>query len=183
MVQRFVTMTLEVEGADEELLDGVVRRAHGNGFSLFTFGDTGATAEARRKLYDLNRRLAPLLPGNGDEFPTFEEYEREIVEANWFRPEGQLIAAHGNHWVGLVGLGFYEEGRRLHHEFTAVDPAYQGRGVALALKAWSVQKARTWGVREIRTGNDASNAAIIGVNRRLGYALRPGVVKLRRALG
>ncbi|WP_102125341.1 GNAT family N-acetyltransferase [Deinococcus planocerae] len=181
-VQRFVTMTLSVAEADDERLAQWVARAQQNGLSLFTFEEKGRDQEARQKLYELNRRLAPLLPGNGDEFPTFEEYEREIIEAEWFRPEGQLIAAQGEHWVGLVGLGFYEEGRRLHHEFTALDPTYQGRGIALALKAWSVQKAKAWGMHEIRTGNDASNTAIISLNRRLGYHLQPGVVKLRRTL-
>ena len=181
-VQRFVTMTLTVAEADPAPLEALVAGARARGISLLTFADTGGTPGARRKLHELNRRLAPLLPGNGDEFPSFEEYEREIIEADWFRAEGQLIAADGERWVGLVGLGFYEEGRQLRHEFTAVDPAYRGRGVALALKAWSVQKAAAWGAHEIRTGNDASNAAIIGVNRRLGYRLTPGVVKLRRTL-
>lgn len=182
-VQRFVTMTLDVSKADEGQLAQWVAQAQEQGVSLFSFEETGRTHEARQKLYELNRRLAPLLPGNGDEFPTFEEYEREIIEAEWFRPEGQLIAAQGEHWVGLVGLGFYEEGRRLDHEFTALDPAYQGRGLALALKAWSVQQAKAWGVQEIRTGNDASNTAIISLNQRLGYVLQPGGVKLRRTLG
>lgn len=181
-VQRFVTMTVNISATNTSELDLWITQARQNGVSLFTFEDTGRTRDARRKLYELNRRLAPLLPGNGDEFPTYEEYEREILDAEWFRAEGQLIAAEGGHWVGLVGLGFYEEGRRLHHEFTAVDPAYQGRGIALALKAWSIQKARAWGVREIRTGNDASNTAIISLNRRLGYHLQQGVVKLRRML-
>ena len=181
-VQRFVTMSLNVSEADDALLERLVARASGQGVRLFSFAETGNTPEARRRLYELNRRLAPLLPGNGEEFPTFAEYEREILDANWFRAEGQLIAATADRWVGLVGLGFYEDGRALQHEFTAVDPVIQGRGVAQALKAWSVQKAKEWGVGTIRTGNDASNAPIIAVNRRLGYDLLPGVVKLRRPL-
>ena len=182
VVQRFVTMTLDVDTADHALLTRLVARASQQGVRLFSFDETRATPESSRRLYDLNRRLAPLLPGNGDEFPTFEEYEREIIDAPWFRAEGQLIAAVGDQWMGLVGLGFYEDGRSLQHEFTAVDPAHQGRGVAQALKAWSVQKARSWGVATIRTGNDTSNAPIIAVNRRLGYDLTPGVVKLKCVL-
>ncbi len=182
-VQRFVTMTLQVSEADDALLARLVARASGEGVRLFSFAETGNTPEARRRLYELNRRLAPLLPGNGDEFPTFSEYEREILDAEWFRAEGQLIAATADRWIGLVGLGFYEDGQALQHEFTAVDPAMQGRGVAQALKSWSVQKAKEWGVRVVRTGNDASNAPIIAVNRRLGYDLAPGVVKLRRLVG
>ncbi|MFC4453619.1 GNAT family N-acetyltransferase [Deinococcus sonorensis] len=181
VVQRFVTMTLNVAHTEGEALDHWVSAARQRGVTLFSYEETGGTGDAPWRLYELNRRLAPLLPGNGEAFPTFEDYRREILEAAWFRPEGQLIAAVGDRWVGLAGLGFYEEGRRLHHEFTAVDAAYQRRGIALALKAWSVQRARAWGVREIRTGNDHSNTAIIELNRRLGYTLQPGVVKLRRA--
>ncbi len=182
VVQRFVTMTLTPADVGEALVEDFVAAARRAGVSLFTFEDARGAPEARQRLYELNRRLAPLLPGNGDDFPTFEAYAREVLDAAWFRPEGQLIAAVEDRWVGLVGLGFYEGGRRLHHEFTAVDPAHQGRGIALALKAWSVQKARSWGAQEVHTGNDATNAAIIGVNRRLGYRLEPGVVKLHRSI-
>lgn len=182
VVQRFVTMVLEVRNADERVLEERLEAARQQGVSLFSFADTGKTDAARHKLYELNRRLAPYLPGNGDEFPSFEEYEKEIIEADWFRADGQLIAADDDHWMGLVGLGFYDEGKRLHNEFTAVDPSYRRRGVAQALKAWSVILARTLGANEIRTGNDASNEAIIGVNRQLGYRFEPGVVKLQRTL-
>jgi GNAT superfamily N-acetyltransferase len=97
VVQRFVPMVLEVRNADDRILQKRLEAARQQGFSLFTFADTGKTEHARRKLYELNRRLAPYLPGNGDEFPSFEEYEREIIEADWFRADGQLIAAHGDH--------------------------------------------------------------------------------------
>lgn len=182
VVQRFVTMVLELKHADERGLEEHLEAARRRGFSLFTFADTGQTLAARVKLYDLNRRLAPSLPGNGDDFPALEDYARDIIEAPWFRADGQLIAADGEHWVGLVGLGFYDEGKRLHNEFTAVDPTYRRRGVAQALKAWSVLLARGLGAEEIRTGNDATNEAIIRLNRRLGYRLEPGAVKLERAI-
>jgi GNAT superfamily N-acetyltransferase len=182
IVQRFVTMVLEVQSADDQMVQARLEAMRQKDISIFTFADTGMTQEARHKLYELNCRLAPYLPGNDDAFPSFKEYEMEIIEADWFRADGQLIAAHGDHWVGLVGLGFYDEGKRLHNEFTAVDPNYRRRGIALALKAWSVRLARTLGASEIHTGNDASNEAIISVNRLLGYRLEPGVVKLQRTV-
>lgn len=181
VAQRFVTMTLDPALADPAELDRLVDDARRRGLTVFSFAETAMDEDARRRLYELNRRLAPLLPGNGDAFPGYEGYASEVLDAPWFRPEGQLVAAQGDRWIALVGLGFHGEDR-LQHEFTAVDPEHRGRGAALALKALAVRLARRWGVREIRTGNDATNAPIIALNRRLGYEARPGMVKLRRRL-
>ncbi|WP_211238272.1 GNAT family N-acetyltransferase [Deinococcus pimensis] len=124
-VQRFVTMTLSVDDADGEVLRRALENARSRGVTLLSFDETGGSPAARRALYDLNRRLAPLLPGNGDDFPSFEEYAREIIDAPWFRPQGQLVAAVEGRWVGLVGLGVHDDGREVRHEFTAVDPAFR----------------------------------------------------------
>lgn len=171
--QRFVTMRRSL--TDDRELPTVAAP----GYRLFAYADTDRGPRARRELYELNRRLSPLIPGNGEQFPTEAAFAREILAANWFRPEGQLIAARGGQWVGLLGLGFDPVSRRASHEFTAVDPGHRGRAVATALKARALRVAMSWGAREVVTGNDASNRAIIAVNRRLGYSTEPGVVRLR----
>jgi GNAT superfamily N-acetyltransferase len=182
VIQRFVTMVLTLDQADISRLQSLTEHATAQGVRFFTYADVAHSPRARRKLYELNRTLAPLLPGNDDQFPSFEEYERDILGASWFRPEGQLIAAAGDEWIALMGLGFYDGGRRIRNEFTAVAPPFQQRGIGRALKAWSVEHARRLGAHEIRTGNDVTNEAIIRVNDVTGYVTEPGVIKLRRLL-
>ena len=56
-------------------------------------------------------------------------------------------------------------------DFTVVAPCCRGRGVAAALKAYSVLQMAESGVREFRTGGASENAAIWAVNRALGYEI------------
>ena len=53
--------------------------------------------------------------------------------------------------------------------FSAVDRAYRGRRLAQELN-----------MERIVTGNDVGNAAIVAVNRKLGYRQQPGICKLLR---
>ena len=46
---------------------------------------------------------------------------------------------------------------------------WRGRGVAGALKSAQIAWARQAGIRRLVTSNDAPNAAMLAVNRRLGY--------------
>ncbi|MGV3617420.1 MAG: GNAT family N-acetyltransferase [Fimbriimonas sp.] len=182
VTQRFTTNILDMAAYDEALGAAAMARAEAAGYRLFTLAEAGVTAENHRRLYDLNRRLAPELPGNGDEFPSFEEFEREILLADWFAPEGQTVAAHGDRWIALVGIGFDPETRIASHTFSAVDPAHRGRGVGTALKAKALEYVRRIGATEVHTGNDATNVAILRVNERLGYRASPGVWRVEKRL-
>lgn len=182
ITQHFVANELDVATADHALLQAAIDRVTDTGIRLFTFADVQRQPDARDRLYELNRRLAPDLPGNDDSFPSLEEYVHEIIEADWFRAESQFIAADGDRWIGLVGVGFGPEPDMMQHHFSAVDRAYRGRGIGQALKAQSILLARQRGVRLIITGNDATNTAILEVNRKLGYQQRPGIYRLQRRL-
>ncbi|MFD3166746.1 GNAT family N-acetyltransferase [Herpetosiphon sp. NSE202] len=178
--QRFFTMVLDVASFDANAFQAVVQTAEAAGFSFFTFADVANQPDAARKLYELNRRLAPDLPGNDDSFPTFEEYAHEIIGADWFRPEGQFIVADGERWVGLVGMGFDDAARTMSHEFSAVDRAYRGRRLGMALKVQSAMLAQRLNMERIVTGNDSTNTAIVALNHTLGYREQPGICKLLR---
>ncbi|WP_223246596.1 GNAT family N-acetyltransferase [Curtobacterium sp. ER1/6] len=54
-------------------------------------------------------------------------------------------------------------------DFTVVRSAHRGRGIGVALKAFSVRVLAGEGVRRFRTGGSADNRAIIRANQRLGY--------------
>lgn len=56
-------------------------------------------------------------------------------------------------------------------DFTVVAPDFRGRGLATALKAWSLLALAAAGVNSVRTGGSARNAAIIAANARLGFVI------------
>jgi RimJ/RimL family protein N-acetyltransferase len=65
-------------------------------------------------------------------------------------------------------LANVEAGRALSM-FTGTSCAYRGRGLALAVKAASAAWAADHGITQMITTNDERNAAMLAVNKRLGY--------------
>lgn len=56
------------------------------------------------------------------------------------------------------------------NEFTAALPGYRGRGLATLCKLETVRWAKAHGIHTIVTGNDSENAAMLAINRKLGYS-------------
>lgn len=65
--------------------------------------------------------------------------------------------------------------------FTGVDPAWHGKGIALALKVLAIDCARRYGADYISTNNDSENAPMLAINRTLGYQPQPGFYRMLRA--
>lgn len=72
----------------------------------------------------------------------------------------------------LAAMTFVDiDGDRAEIDFTVVAPTWRGKGVGTALKALSVRALLARGIRSIRTGGSADNAAIIAANTALGFAI------------
>ena len=101
-----------------------------------------------------------------------------MVESDHYLAEGQLVAAHGDEWVGTAALLDSPESDLMYHGITGVLPAYRGKRLATALKSLAVRLARPRGVKLLRTNNDAENAPMQAVNRKLGFQPKPGYYRL-----
>lgn len=60
-------------------------------------------------------------------------------------------------------------GDRVHTSFTGTHPAHRGRGLAFHVKANALYAAARAGAVDAYTVNDAENAPMLAVNKRLGY--------------
>jgi len=120
-------------------------------------------------------------PGT-DSYPSFETWEKIILNAGWFHHDCEFVAADKERFVGLSGAfptadpDVYEMG------FTGVDPAYRGRKIAQALKLLSAQHAKARRARKIHTANDSRNTAMLAVNKKLGYKRLPGYYVVVKSL-
>lgn len=174
--------TLDLAAFDETRFAGTIERAEASGIHFFTLADAGDTEEARRKAWEVERRVCQDIPG-GSEGATrpFEAFVKQVCEAAWYRPDAQIVAADGESWIGLSALGYYEQPQPMMYQMmTGVDRAYRGRGLALALKLLGIRCARRYGAAYIRTNNDSENAPILAVNRKLGFQPEPGYYRLLR---
>jgi GNAT superfamily N-acetyltransferase len=165
---------LEIATFDEHRFAGTIEALEASGLRFFTFADLEGTPEQQRKLYDLNIITGLDVPGYDDEgVRPFEQFRKDVLEAYWFRPEGQIIAADGERWVGLAALGEVTPGM-MYNMMTGVLREYRGRKIALALKLRAVEVCRQRGARYMRTDNDSQNQPMLAVNRKLGYQPEPG---------
>jgi len=174
-LERFLPSSLDLMAFDPTQFAGAVRRAEAQGVRLLTYAERGDSPQNRRKLYALEqaarasqpfREVGPYLPA------PFEAWEREF--AGW-DPETIFLAitALGDAWVGVVtGLEWY---------FTGVHPDWWGRGLATALKVRCLSEAKRRGVAQMETENHEDNAAMLMVNRRLGFVFGiPEVACIKR---
>ena len=48
-------------------------------------------------------------PGSNGSFPDFYAFSKNVFDASWFRADTQILAAHGDDWVGLSAIGVYKQ--------------------------------------------------------------------------
>lgn len=175
--------TLDLTTFDESRFAGIIESVQTQGIRFFALADVGNVEENRRKLYELNKRNALDIPGSDGTFPRFEDFTKYVFEASWFRPQGQILAADGERWVGLSAVGYFANTNSTYNMHTGVLKEYRGRKMALALKLLAIRFARECGAAYVRTNNDSQNAPILAINQKLGYKPQPGYFRCVKTLG
>lgn len=149
------------------------------GIRFTTLADEGNTDEAQRKLFELNKATAEDNPSSDGTYDmTLETFQTKIVNADWFRANGQHLAMDGERYVGLGAIGFSDDMSQAFNAFTGVDADYRGRGIALALKVIGIKYAQANGAKMIITDNDSANEPMLHINFKVGYVRRPGTYLL-----
>jgi GNAT superfamily N-acetyltransferase len=166
--------TLDLVNFDCTRFASVVPDLEASGITFKPYSSYANTSENRRKLYDLNATTTVDIPGMNDAFMSYEDFIQAAFASSWFRPEGVLIAAAGDEWVGTCTVEMLPETQGAYNIFTGVLPTYRGRKIALALKLQAIAYARSQGAVYIRTNNDSQNAPMLAVNHKLGYQHQPG---------
>lgn len=174
-LERFLPSALDLAAFDPARFADAARRVEEQGLRLLTYAEWGDSPHNRHGLYALEqaarasqpfREVGPYLPA------PFETWEKEF--AGW-DPETIFlaVAAPGGVLVGVVtGLEWY---------FTGVHPDWRGRGIATALKVRCLSEAKRRGVTVMETENHEENAAMLAVNRKLGFVFGvPEVACIKR---
>jgi len=127
------------------------------------------------RLYDLYAVLIQDVPDDFDP-PSREAFDRQ---SRLQRDVVRLVATHGSDWAGLALLS-PAGADGAWNAFTGVLPEHRGHGVATALKVLAADEARRAGRDWIETMNHAHNAAMLAVNRSLGYRRVAGNLFMQR---
>ncbi|HYO49628.1 MAG TPA: GNAT family N-acetyltransferase [Chloroflexia bacterium] len=173
---------LDVPAFDESPFAGAVEAAEATGIKFFSMSDLGNTLDAQRKLYELNKYIDGEIPGERL-FPSLEEFSELVFASEWYVPDGQIIAADGDRWVGMSAVGYFPDKDFMRVMVTGVDSDYRGRGIGLALKLLTHRVAKQYRVKHLITGNASHNAPMLAINTKLGYTKLRGTYHLLQALG
>ena len=104
--------------------------------------------------------------------PPFEVARKMFFEGPGNDPASTIVALRDGRPVGVTATMVKENGAA-YTNFTGVVRAERGKGLALAMKLRALRELRTRGVKLFGTTNDEANAAMRGINKRLGYVPEP----------
>ncbi|MGP3978694.1 GNAT family N-acetyltransferase [Streptomyces sp. 8N114] len=127
-------------------------------------------AEDLRPLYEADAECAADEPGDVSVGRTpYDEWLRH----NWQRPDwdpelSSVVLVDGQ--VAAYSVAQTDGVDRYWSGMTGTRRAFRGRGLARLAKLAALRRARAAGYAHAYTGNDATNAPMLAVNRRLGYA-------------
>lgn len=132
-------------------------------------------------LHELYRRAVGDTPGNPE--PPFSEsgFRTQLVEGPLAAPDLSLVALTDSVPVGIT-INMRRGPARVHTAFTGVSRDWRRQGIARALKATAVLRARDDGVRVMLTANDGTNLPMLRLNQWMGYAPLPAIVHIERVL-
>jgi GNAT superfamily N-acetyltransferase len=149
-------------------LEALAAAKAAEGFALAPFADF---ADRPEELYVVDAEAS--LDEPNDEQITDLRFD-DWLERNWRDPdlalEGSFAVLHDGRPVAITEVIVDLAGRRAANGFTGTLRAYRGRGLARLAKLASIAWLREQGVDRLVTTNDETNAAMLAVNRRLGYA-------------
>jgi GNAT superfamily N-acetyltransferase len=136
----------------------------------------GALEELRdrpRELHALDAATTADVPA---EFPEDDVRYEEWLEGTFGAPdldwEGSRVVFVGERPVAFTLLQVDREMRRAENDMTGTLAEFRGRGLARLAKLSALAWAAEQGIEDVSTGNDEANAAMLAVNRRLGYRKR-----------
>ncbi len=172
---RYWESRLDVQGFDTAPYAGKIEAVEAAGFALKSMKDLEADPEYRQKAYTLwlEARLDVPRPDAISEV-SFEEYCKWVFDSKYYWPEGFLMAVdeRTGQYVSMSTL-WKTGGDYLSTGLTGTRRDYRRKGLALALKLRAVEIARAAGAKEIRTGNESNNRAMLAINEGMGFVKQP----------
>lgn len=111
--------------------------------------------------------------------PPFERARKMFLDPMFTHPDATMIALRDGRPIGATITNVKENGVA-YTNFTGLAREERGKGIALLLKLRAIRELKRMGTRVYGTTNDEANAAMRGINRRLGYTPEPATTMVEK---
>ncbi len=165
----------------ERKFDGLIASVEATGIRLTSFADVEQSEENIRQLYDINGAAALDDPASDGAYINYENWQKVILGASWFQPEGQMVALDGDRFVGMSAITYDREEKMGRTLISGVAADYRGRKIMQALKLKAINYVRTMGATRVVTDFEATNAPMRAINQKLGFVEKPGKYEMEAA--
>lgn len=172
---RFWESRLDVPAFDFTPYAGKIEAVEAAGFELKSLKELQDDPEYKAKTYDLWLEVREDVPHPGEITEvSFEDYCAWVFKSSYFLPEGFFMAVDKTtgQFVALSTL-WKTDGDYLSTGLTGTRRAYRRKGLALALKLKALRFGKEYGAKELRTGNESGNRAMLAINEALGFVKQP----------
>jgi GNAT superfamily N-acetyltransferase len=143
----------------------------------------GTDPERDQKLYEMDWTITLDMPSPDTlTKPSFEHFQKHVLESPDFMPDGWFIAIEGETYVGESALWRSSTDTSLYVGATGVLREYRRRGIATALKIYALEFAKNAGCPCVKTWNAQSNRAMLSINEALGFEKQPAWISYAKTL-
>lgn len=172
---RYWESRLDVTAFDFAPYAGKIEAVEAAGFEIKSLKELEHDSGHRHKAYAvfMEARMDVPRPEPATEI-SYEDWEKWVFGSNYFLSEGNFYAVdtRTGEYVAQSNL-WKTDGDYLHVGMTGTRRAYRRKGLALALKLRAIQFAKDTGVKELRTGNESNNQAMLSINEGMGFVKQP----------
>jgi GNAT superfamily N-acetyltransferase len=154
------------------LFEAALERVKNAGVRIVTYAEAGDTEENQQRLYALNAAIHHAVPRRDNQpfiLPAWDEWWRRLSRRPEFSPHRLRLAEADGQWVGMTNVARHQASTMAMQWITGVLPAYQGRGIATALKVEAYAAAKAHGITVITTENDSENGPMLAINKKFGF--------------
>ncbi len=174
-LERYQTSRQKPSTVDLSTLDLLRSRLRHDGIETIALEDIDGEL-ARQELYRCNTAIWRDMPHEAHvawQDPPLDTFTRSIFERPSVVLDSFFVARDGDHIVGLSYLLRRPDGDAEVGD-TGVLSSHRRRGIARVLKMLVTRYAAQQGIPYVHTDNRADNAAMLAINRELGF--KPGEV-------
>ncbi|MEM8858574.1 MAG: GNAT family N-acetyltransferase [Chloroflexota bacterium] len=185
LTQREPRSALDVTTFDFARYANIENKLTQKGFKIYDLDELkGKYPDWQRRIYDLEWPIVKDMPLP---FPIkrepFEDFQKGLDNPRNL-PKGSFYAIDESNdkWVGLSTVRkFGADNEAVSVGLTGVIPEYRRKGIATALKVRTVDFAKKYGAKSIRTDNEENNP-MYDLNMQLGFKPQPAIINYRLKL-